>query len=106
MCVFRFPDRLIIFSATDSCFFYCATQSFFIGDHVEFLLSKSDHFERSYEVLKTKLSKISANIDTCLKYLKRNLTQGQYKNISPFFRLPTQILLLCDSTFFLLRIIY
>ena len=37
-------------------FFYCATQSCFIGDHIE-KKSKSDHFERSYEVLKTKLSK-------------------------------------------------
>ena len=85
-------------------FVYCATQSFFIGDHIE-KKCKSDHFERSYEVLKTKFSKISANIDTCLKYLKRNVTLGQYKNISPFFRLPTQVFLLCDLRFFLLRII-
>ena len=28
---------------------------FFIGDHIEKKWSKSDHFERSYEVLKTKL---------------------------------------------------
>ena len=71
MYVSDFPDRLTFFSPTDSDL---CDSKFFIGDHIENKWSKSDHFERSYEVLKTKFSKISANIDT---YLKRNLTLGQ-----------------------------
>ena len=62
--VFPIP-RLTHHFLTDRLrFFYGATQSFFIGDYRTKQLSKSDHFERSYEVLKTKFSKISANIDT------------------------------------------
>ena len=87
-------------------FFYCATQRFFIGDHIEKNEVNRTTLREVMRFLETKFSKISANIDTCLKYLKRNLTLGQYKNISPFFRLPTQVFLLCDSKFFLLRIIY
>ena len=74
---------------------------FLLGIILKNKLSKSDHFERSYEVLKTTFSKISANIDTCLKYLKRNLTPGQYKNISPFFRLPTQVFFVVRLKFFI-----
>ena len=43
---------LTLFSPTDSGFFYCATQSFFIEDHIYKTLCKSDHFERSSEVFK------------------------------------------------------
>ena len=67
MCVSDHPtdaDRLR--------FYCCATQSFFIEDHIEKKWSKSHHFERSYEVLKTKFSKISAKMDNFL-FLKRNL---------------------------------
>ena len=99
ICVFPISRPTHHFLGDRLRFFYCATQSYFYwGSYRK--KCKSDHFERSYEVLKTKFSKISANIDTCLKYLKRNLTPRQYKNISPFFRLPTQVFLLCDSKFF------
>ena len=62
---FRFRDRLTIYP---------------IGDHIENKWSKSDHFERSYEVLKTKFSKISANITVAqtrhfIKHLLHDFTK-------------------------------
>ena len=77
MCVSDFPTKSPFSRRPTQVFLLCDSKFFFIGDHIEKKLSKSDHFERSYEVLKTKFSKISANIDTCLKYLKRNLTLEQ-----------------------------
>ena len=62
ICVFPISRPTYHFLADRLRFFYCATQSFFIGDHIEKKWSKSDYFERSYEGLKTKFSKMSANI--------------------------------------------
>ena len=102
MCVFPISRPTHHFLADRLRFLYCATQSFVIGDHME-KKSKSDHFGRSYEVLKTKFSKISANIDTCLKYLKRNLTLVQNKIFHPFFAYRLGFFLLCDSKIFFIE---
>ena len=77
MCVSDFPTDSPFSRRPTHVFLLCDSKFFYWGSCRKKKWSKSDHFERSYEVLKTKLSKISANIDTCLKYLKRNLTQGQ-----------------------------
>ena len=50
---FRSPDDSPFFHRRHR-FFYCATQISFIENHIEKKERKSDHFERSYEILKTK----------------------------------------------------
>ena len=64
-------------------FFYCATQANFIGDHIE--RSKSDHFERSYEVLRPNLSKIGAKVDTFPIIEEKSHSRDNDKILHPFF---------------------
>ena len=72
MCVSDFPTDSPFSRRPTQVFLLCDSKFFYVGDHIQ-KKCKSDHFERSYEGLKTKFSKMSANI----KYLKRNLTPGQ-----------------------------
>ena len=76
---FRLPDRLTLLFADRLRFCYYATQR---GSYRK-KWSKSDHFERSYEVLKTtfrfNLSKIRAKMDNVLIFEEKSHSWGNNK---------------------------
>ena len=89
ICVFPISRPTHHFLADRLRFFYCATQSYCIGDHIEKKWSKSDHFERSYEVLKTILD------------IWREISLQDNKTIfHPFFDYRLRFFIMCDSKVF------
>ena len=81
MCVFDHPNDSPFFRRPTQVYFYCATQSFLIEDHIEFFLSKSDHIERGYEGLKTKTnsSKIIAKMENFLIFEEKSHSRDFFR---------------------------
>ena len=63
MCVSDHPTDSPFSRRPTQGFLLCDSKFFYWGSYRK-KLSKSDHFERSYKVLKTNLSTISAKMDT------------------------------------------
>ena len=81
-------------------FFLLCGSKFFIGDHIKKTWSKSDHFERSYQVLKTKFSKISAKMDTFLIFEEKSHSWDNKKILHSFFACQLRFFYCVTQSFF------
>ena len=69
-----------------------------VGDHIEKNEVNRTTLREVMRFLRQKLSKISAKIDTFPIFEEKSHSRDNTKYIAPFFRLPTQVVLLCDLT--------